>query len=195
MKNLKLIKSTSLLLCFLASLTLFFTSTNTTNKSNEQIIADLSEKVASLNTALEEVKATNEMVGVNPLVGEIYLFAGDFAPRGYHLCQGQLLPISSNQALFAILGTNYGGDGRTTFALPDLRGRVPVQQGQGPGLANIRLGQKGGVVQIDVGKINVKQGTNNNTEVINRVGTENRQPFLGINYIIAGESGRFPSRS
>ena len=77
-------------------------------------------------------------------IGEVKLFAGNFAPRGWALCQGQLLPINSNSALFSILGTMYGGDGRTTFALPDLRGRVPVGVGTGPGLSTIREGQKGG---------------------------------------------------
>ena len=77
-------------------------------------------------------------------IGEIRLFGGNFAPRGWALCEGQLLAISSNQALFSILGTTYGGDGRTTFALPDLRGRSAIQQGSGPGLSTIRLGEKGG---------------------------------------------------
>jgi microcystin-dependent protein len=78
------------------------------------------------------------------VIGEIRMFGGNFAPRGWALCQGQLLPISSNQALFSILGTTYGGDGRTTFGLPDLRGRVPLGPGQGAGLSNRRLGQEDG---------------------------------------------------
>jgi len=78
------------------------------------------------------------------MIGEIKMFGGNFAPRSWALCEGQLLPISSNTALFSILGTTYGGDGRTTFALPDLRGRVAVQQGNGPGLSSYNLGQKGG---------------------------------------------------
>ncbi len=79
-----------------------------------------------------------------PFIGEVVMFAGNFAPRGWAFCEGQLLPISNYQALFSILGTTYGGDGRTTFALPDLRGRVPLQPGNGPGLSSYRLGQKGG---------------------------------------------------
>ena len=79
-----------------------------------------------------------------PLIGEIRLFAGNFAPRGWALCDGQLLAINQRQALFSILGTMYGGDGRTTFGLPDLRGRVPVHAGEGPGLTKRSLGQKGG---------------------------------------------------
>ena len=77
-----------------------------------------------------------------PFIGQIIMFAGNFAPRGWAFCEGQLLPISSNTALFSILGTTYGGDGRTTFALPDLRGRVPMAPGNGPGLTSRRLGEK-----------------------------------------------------
>lgn len=77
-------------------------------------------------------------------IGEIKMFAGNFATRGWALCDGQLLPINQNQALFSILGTAYGGDGETTFALPDLRGRVPVHAGQAPGLTSYRLGERGG---------------------------------------------------
>ena len=79
-----------------------------------------------------------------PFVGEIRMFAGNFAPRNWALCDGQLLPISSNDALFSLIGTLYGGDGRTTFALPDLRGRVPLHMGQGPGLTDRRIGSRGG---------------------------------------------------
>ena len=81
---------------------------------------------------------------MDPLLASIILFAGNFAPRGFYLCQGQILSIAQNTALFSLLGTTYGGDGRTTFALPDLRGRVPVGQGQGPGLSNYDLGEVSG---------------------------------------------------
>ncbi|MEH6534933.1 MAG: tail fiber protein [Psychroserpens sp.] len=77
-------------------------------------------------------------------IGQIMMFGGNFAPRSWALCNGQLLAISSNSALFSILGTTYGGDGRTTFGLPDLQGRVPVHAGNGAGLPATRLGQKGG---------------------------------------------------
>lgn len=85
-------------------------------------------------------------------LGTIRMFAGNFAPRGWAFCNGQLLSIPQNQALFSILGTNYGGDGRSTFALPDLRGRVPVHFGSGPGLSLVRIGQRGGqeTVVVDV---------------------------------------------
>ena len=83
-----------------------------------------------------------------PFLGEIVMFAGNFAPRGWAFCNGQLLPISQNTALFSILGTTYGGNGQTTFALPDLRGRAPVHAGQGPGLSNYALGESTGVESI-----------------------------------------------
>ena len=81
-------------------------------------------------------------------IGEIRMFGGNFAPRNWALCDGQLLPISQNQALFSILGTTYGGDGRTTFGLPDLRGRFPMHPGNGPGLTNRNLGQRSGVEDV-----------------------------------------------
>jgi microcystin-dependent protein len=80
----------------------------------------------------------------DPFIAEISMFAGNFAPRGWAFCDGQLLPIAQNSALFSLVGTIYGGDGRTTFALPDLRGRVPMHPGSGPGLTPRRLGDKGG---------------------------------------------------
>lgn len=85
----------------------------------------------------------------NPTIGEIALFAGNFAPRSWALCDGQLLSINQNTALFSILGTMYGGDGRTTFALPDLRGRVVIHPGSGPGLSPYSIGQKGGAEIIN----------------------------------------------
>jgi microcystin-dependent protein len=93
----------------------------------------------------------------NPFLGQITLFAGNFAPRAWAFCDGQLLPIASNSALFSILGTTYGGDGRTTFALPDLRSRVPVHAGRGPGLSDYRLGQRGGVEQTVLTQLQLPQ--------------------------------------
>ncbi len=86
--------------------------------------------------------------GAEPFVGEIILFAGNFAPKGYLPCDGRLLAISQNTALFSLLGTMYGGDGKTTFALPDLRGRVPISAGTGPGLSTYAEGQTGGTETI-----------------------------------------------
>jgi microcystin-dependent protein len=77
-------------------------------------------------------------------IGEIRMFGFNFAPQGWAMCNGQLMAISQNTALFSLLGTFYGGDGMTTFALPDLRSRVPIHMGQGPGLSNYNLGQNGG---------------------------------------------------
>lgn len=83
-----------------------------------------------------------------PFVGEIRMFAGNFAPRGWAFCDGQLLAVSQNDALFSLLGTIYGGDGRTTFGLPDLRGRLPIHAGHGPGLSFRNLGAKGGEEEV-----------------------------------------------
>ena len=80
----------------------------------------------------------------DPFIAQIVMFGGNFAPRGWAFCDGQLLAISSYTALFSLVGTTYGGDGRTTFGLPDLRGRTAVHPGNGPGLSSIRWGQKGG---------------------------------------------------
>jgi microcystin-dependent protein len=79
-----------------------------------------------------------------PFVGEIKMFAGTFAPRNWALCDGQLLSIPQNDALFSLLGTIYGGDGRTTFGLPDMRGRLPIHMGTGPGLTPRQIGQRFG---------------------------------------------------
>jgi microcystin-dependent protein len=77
---------------------------------------------------------------MEPLLGQVMLFAGTYAPTGWMFCQGQLLPISEYEALFTILGTTYGGDGQSTFALPNLSGRVAVSAGTGPGLPSWALG-------------------------------------------------------
>jgi microcystin-dependent protein len=83
--------------------------------------------------------------GADPYVSEIFMFGFNFEPNGWAFCNGQLLHIAQNTALFSLLGTTYGGDGRTTFALPDLRGRAPIHPGQGPGLQLYDLGQRDGV--------------------------------------------------
>ena len=98
-------------------------------------------------------------------LGEVKMFAGNFTPRGWALCQGQLLPIAQNQALFSILGTLYGGDGRTTFALPDYRGRIARGTGNGPGLDPAPISQKGG---IEYKTLNVlEMPAHNHTAVFN----------------------------
>lgn len=92
---------------------------------------------------------------MEPFIGMIVMFGGNFAPRSWAFCDGQLLPIAQNSALFSILGTTYGGDGRTTFALPDLRGRLPMHPGNGPGLSARRLGERGGqeTVTLNLGNL------------------------------------------
>ena len=83
-----------------------------------------------------------------PFVAEIRIFAGNFAPRGWAFCNGQLLPVAQNTALFSLIGTTYGGDGRTTTGLPSLQGRAPMHPGQGPGLTLRKLGEKSGVERV-----------------------------------------------
>jgi microcystin-dependent protein len=88
-------------------------------------------------------------------IAQIIMFGGNFAPLGWAFCQGQMINIASNTALFSLLGTTYGGNGQTTFALPDLRSRVPVGTGQGPGLAPISLGQQGGAENTTLTTTNI----------------------------------------
>ncbi|AGC76011.1 microcystin-dependent protein [Nonlabens dokdonensis] len=94
---------------------------------------------------------------MNPFIAQIKLFAGNFAPRGWALCHGQLLAISGNSALFSLVGTTYGGDGRTTFGIPDLRGRVAVSSGQGPGLSNRQLGSRSGIESVTLNQLQLPQ--------------------------------------
>ncbi len=140
--------------------------------------------------------------GASAFIGQIKIFAGNFAPRGWAFCNGQVLSISENQALYSLLGTTYGGDGRTTFALPDLRGRAPVHSGKTVGgiPAEYKLGKRYGSAKANTFKeeylkqeelkklIEVSGGV-----AIPIQGIET-QPTLGINYIIALD-GVFPSRS
>jgi len=114
-----------------------------------------------------------------PLIGEVKIFAGNFAPRGWAFCHGQLLSISQYTTLFSLLGTTYGGDGRTTFALPDLRARVAIGAGQYRQQANSRLGER------------------RNNRMVNAESEQRGSvtiPTLGLNYIIAMD-GIYPSRS
>lgn len=88
------------------------------------------------------------MAGADPFVAEICMFPFNFAPKGWAWCDGQLFPISQNTALFSLLGTTYGGDGKSNFALPDFQGRAPMHPGQGPGLSLHDLGETGGVETV-----------------------------------------------
>jgi microcystin-dependent protein len=92
---------------------------------------------------------------MDPFIAQILLFASNFAPRGWALCEGQMLPIAQNTALFSLIGTIYGGDGITTMALPDLRGRVAIGPGQGPGLPDYRQGDKGGTASTTLTVLNM----------------------------------------
>jgi len=84
----------------------------------------------------------------SPYIGEIRMFAGNFAPAGWAFCDGQLMPISQNDTLFNLIGTTYGGDGQSTFALPNLQSRFPIHAGTGSGLSTYQLGESGGVEQV-----------------------------------------------
>ncbi|MCP3752644.1 phage tail protein [Pseudomonas sp. SBB6] len=176
-----------------------------------------------------------------PFLGEIKMFGGNFAPRGYAICEAQILPIAQNAALFSILGTAFGGNGQNTFGLPDLRGRTAVGTGQGPSLSQIDLGEVGGVENVtltynqlpshshaqivstvtgtsDVGSeaLYLARAADTGGNAMNIYGSDlsgavtlapnslslagggqpfgNRNPYLGITYIIALE-GTFPSRN
>jgi microcystin-dependent protein len=97
----------------------------------------------------------------SPFVAEIKMWGGNFAPTGYAQCNGQLLPISQNTALFSLLGTFYGGDGKSTFALPNLEGSTPLCQGQGPGLSDYFLGQQSGTSTITLLQTEIPIHTHN----------------------------------
>ena len=99
-------------------------------------------KTLIAGAALTVAAASATHVSAEPFLGEIAWVPYNFAPRGWQFCDGQLLPINQYSALFSLLGTTYGGDGRTTFGIPDLKGRTAIHEGQGPGLTNRPLGQK-----------------------------------------------------
>jgi len=136
-----------------------------------------------------------------PFVGEIKMVGFNFAPRGYAFCDGQLLLISQNTALFSLLGTMYGGDGRTTFGLPDLRGRFPMHAGNGSGLTDRPQAEKGGTeIEIVRGKPPIL-GWGTTKEIGNNTPTgapvsegPYMPPYLAIRFVIA-LVGIFPSRS
>jgi microcystin-dependent protein len=175
---------------------------------------------------------------MEPFIGQIIPVGFNFAPRGWFLCQGQVIAIAGQEALFALIGTIYGGDGVQTFGIPDLRGRSPLHQGQGTGLSNYQIGQLTGTESVTLLSQQVGAHTHNfmastqtattitpgaNTALGNATPTgdlftyeagasnttlspaslntqggslphENRQPYLGVNYIIAW-AGIFPNRN
>jgi microcystin-dependent protein len=129
-------------------------------------------------------------------IGEIKLFTGNFAPVGWAQTNGQIMDISQNTALFALLGTMYGGNGQTTFALPDLRGRIPMHQGQGAGLSNRVIGEQGGVefVTLRATPLPSSPAAPVAASVGFRPQLPTVSPFCVINFIIA-LLGIFPSRN
>jgi len=162
-------------------------------------------KVAEVENLPKEVSALTENANTacanEPFIGQLMLVGFNFAPRNWALCNGQLLQISDHTALFSLLGTTYGGDGRRTFALPDLRGRAPVHVGTGPGLSTIRQGQKFGSESVGAGTgtsgavAGAGRTGNVNVQVNSSSGGgTNAQPSLGVNYVIS-LYGVFPSRN
>lgn len=148
--------------------------------------------LAAAGVALCALTAGAPAMAQECYLGQVKMFAGNFAPRNYALAEGQLLPISQFEALFALLGTTYGGDGRTSFALPDLRGRVPVGAGAGPGLNQIQLGTRSGdeYTQPRAGQAAAGTGVAVATPDL----ISNMQPYTGIHYLVC-INGLFPSRS
>jgi microcystin-dependent protein len=121
-----------------------------------------------------------------PYLGTIFIFAGNFAPNGYLLCQGQLLPISQYAALFSILGTTYGGNGTTNFALPDLRGRAPIGEGTGPGLSPVALGQFGGADNVTITASNMPS----HNHLVNVSTSSGGQAGPAHNFIATGQDSQ-----
>jgi microcystin-dependent protein len=119
---------------------------------------------------------------MNPFIGEIRIFAGNFAPNGWALCNGQLMAISQNTALFSLLGTYYGGDGKTTFGLPNLQGSAPIHQGQGPGLSLRNLGEIGGSPTVTlIATENAAHGHTLNGQQAQADATVPTNNFLAVN--------------
>jgi microcystin-dependent protein len=113
-------------------------------KPSRRRFVSWSAVVFAIALVLTTAPAPSSAQGSEPFIGQLALVPYNFAPKGWALCNGQLLSIAQNTALFALIGTTYGGNGTTNFALPDLRGRVPLSSGQGPGLSNYVLGQASG---------------------------------------------------
>src|SRR5438128_2483000 len=124
----------------------------------------------------------------NPFVAEIRIFTGNFAPKGWALCDGQLMPISQNTALFSLLGTTYGGDGKSTFALPDLQGCAPMQAGQGPGLSLRDLGETAGEQTVTL--LQTEMPSHTHLPVASNGGGGVLSP---ANAVWAGDAGRNPA--
>ncbi len=131
---------------------------------------------------------------MEPFLGEILAFGFNFAPRGWAHCDGQILPINQNQSLYSLLGTTYGGDGRTSFALPDLRGRVPMGFGQGAGLSNRPLGQKSGQQTVVLAANQIPSHTHSastTTQTVVEVSNENGGESIANGQFLANQIGAF----
>lgn len=132
--------------------------------------------------------------GIDPYIGEVCFFAGTFCPDGYLAANGQELPVNNYQALFSLLGANYGGDGRTKFNLPDLQGRVPVGAGRGVGLSNYNVGQKGGVEKQTLLNANLPAtmaGTVSGLQVQAALPVNSTTPPGATNPLVAGSSQNY----
>ncbi|WP_201006522.1 phage tail protein [Paenibacillus glycanilyticus] len=123
---------------------------------------------------------------MDPYVGEIRLFAGNYEPRGWAFCNGQIMSIQQNTALFSLLGVTYGGDGRTTFALPDLRGRAPMHWGQGPGLSHRDLGEMNGESSVTLLQTEIPA----HTHLANAQAASNKTEAQNDIWAMAGAPGR-----
>jgi microcystin-dependent protein len=118
-----------------------------------------------------------------PYVGQILMFGGNFPPSGWAFCQGQTVPISENDTLFNLIGTTYGGDGQSTFKLPDLQGRLPIHMGQGSGLSNYTIGQSSGVETVTLNNLQTPQ--HNHFVQVNTGNSSNSQSSPGSSTILA----------
>ena len=137
---------------------------------------------------------TDSGPGLEGYVGEIRLFAGNFAPKNWAFCDGSLLAITDFRCLFDMIGTAYGGDGQTTFALPDLRARAIVGAGQGAGLTRYGIGQTAGTEQVPTQPVQVNTGSGATVNSAAAASGSNLQPALGLTYIICA-TGIFPSQT
>ncbi|MCM8558447.1 phage tail protein [Sphingomicrobium sediminis] len=153
--------------------------------------------MAALGAAMTmALAAPTPAAAQDAMLGEIRPFGFNFCPRGWAPLDGQLLAISQYTALFSLLGTYYGGDGRTTFALPDMRGRVMVHEGTGPGLPPARLGQTSGTVETAPRSVPVapQRGNREGDTAASTDPVNNMQPYLVVNWCIALQ-GIYPSRN
>jgi microcystin-dependent protein len=146
--------------------------------------------LVSLLICVPSILLSNVAIAEEPYLGEMAYFAGNFAPRGWALCDGQLLPISQNTALFSLLGTIYGGDGRTTFGLPDMRGRALVHTGSGPGLTPRSQGSKFGneTVTMSVAQLPSHNHSVNSTADTTIDATANGKALASVKMYKAGST-------